>query len=118
MTNTEQRLGDVFKLGHPVVHIQHYDIYESCVKGSKVPQDGEGMIRLGDKYHALCNSDQYPVPYGVFTSMENRPEFRSLSAEMCLEMFKAVIDAIDDCPRYKVHKVPAGLEVRKEEADA
>lgn len=58
MTNTEQKIGDVFKLGY-ADRMQEYDIYE--------------------------------------------------------RMFKAVIETIDDVPRYKVHKSPIGYEVHKDE---
>lgn len=111
MTNTEQKLGDVFKLGY-ADRMQEYDIYESCMKNRPI-RDGEALIRVADIYHALHNSDRYPVSYPAFTSMDKKGH--TLSGELCLEMFKAVIETIDDVPRYKVHKSPNGYEVHKEQ---
>lgn len=111
MTNTEQKIGDVFKLGY-ADRMQEYDIYESCMKNGPI-RDGEALIRVADIYHALHNSDRYPVSYPAFTSMDKKGH--TLSGELCLEMFKAVIETIDDVPRYKVHKSPNGYEVHKEQ---
>ena len=111
MTNTEQKIGDVFKLGY-ADRMQEYDIYESCMKNGPI-RDGEALIRVADIYHALHNSDRYPVSYPAFTSMDKKGH--TLSGELCLEMFKAVIETIDDVPRYKVHKSQNGYEVHKEQ---
>lgn len=111
MTNTEQKIGDVFKLGY-ADRMQGYDIYESCMKSGPI-RDGEALIRVSDIYHALHNSDRYPVSYPAFTSMDRKGH--TLSGELCLEMFKAVIETIDDVPRYKVHKSPIGYEVHRDE---
>lgn len=55
------------------------------------PWLGGDVILYADLVHAICNSDQYPVPL-----WEDTPESRIQAATI-----DAIINAIEACPRYR-----------------
>lgn len=60
------------------------------------PEAGDKLIRVRDLYHALGNSDQYPVQIGE-AMKRNTPEGKIVS-----ETLDAVNAAIEACPTITI----------------